>query len=54
MNATAAQLASPATSEEQLRTAIAADLEANFPGLDAYQQRMHTANILRAAREMRA
>ena len=34
--------------------AIATDLDAHFAGLDAYQKRMHTANILRAARDMRA
>ncbi len=53
MAATANQLAVPATTEEQLRAAIATDLDANFEGLDAYQKRMHTANILRAARDMR-
>ena len=52
--ATAAQLAVSDTSEEQLRAAVAADLDAHFAGLDAYQKRMHTANILRAARDMRA
>jgi aerobic carbon-monoxide dehydrogenase medium subunit len=52
--ATTSTLQAPATSEEQMRAAISADLDAHFAGLDAYQKRMHTANILRAAREMRA
>jgi carbon-monoxide dehydrogenase medium subunit len=54
MTATAAQLAEPASSEEQVRAAIAADLDTHFAGLDAYQKRMHTANVLRAVRDMRA
>jgi aerobic carbon-monoxide dehydrogenase medium subunit len=41
------------TEEARLRAVIAADLVTLFPGLDAYQTRMHTANILRAVREMR-
>jgi carbon-monoxide dehydrogenase medium subunit len=41
------------TEEARLRAVIAADLMTLFPGLDAYQTRMHTANILRAVREMR-
>ncbi len=49
-----ASLRIAASSEEQLRAAIAADLDAHFAGLDAYQKRMHTANILRAVRDMRA
>ena len=53
LTATANQLQISATSEEQLRAAIATDLDAHFAGLDAYQKRMHTANILRAARDMR-
>jgi carbon-monoxide dehydrogenase medium subunit len=53
LSATANQLQVSATSEEQLRAAIARDLDAHFAGLDAYQKRMHTANILRAARDMR-
>jgi carbon-monoxide dehydrogenase medium subunit len=54
MTATASQLAGGVSSEEQLRAAIAADLDVNFMGLDAYQKRMHTANLLRAVRDMRA
>jgi carbon-monoxide dehydrogenase medium subunit len=53
MTATANRLTDAASSEEQLRGAIAADLDAHFAGLDAYQKRMHTANILRAIRDMR-
>jgi carbon-monoxide dehydrogenase medium subunit len=52
--ATATELAAAASSEEQVRAAIATDLDTQLPGLDAYQKRMHTANILRAARDMRA
>jgi len=36
-----------------LREAIAADLAAQAPDIDAYQQRLHTATILHALREMR-
>lgn len=54
MTATATQLAEPSASEEQVRAAIAADLNAHFSDLDAYQKRMHTANILHAVRDMRA
>jgi aerobic carbon-monoxide dehydrogenase medium subunit len=53
MMATGNQLAVAASTEEQLRAAIATDLDAHFTGLDSYQRRMHTANILRAVREMR-
>ena len=52
MIATGNQLAAAASTEEQIRAAIATDLDAHFTGLDAYQKRMHTANILRAVREM--
>ena len=38
-------------SEEQLRTSIAADLVSVAPDADAYQQRLYTATLLRAARE---
>jgi len=51
---TAAQLAVASSSEEQLRAAITMDLNTLFADLDAYQKRMHMANILRAVREMRA
>ena len=44
---------SPACSQESLRAAIAADLAVHVPAADAYQQRLHTATILRAAMEMR-
>ena len=52
--ATASQLEIPGSTEEQIRAAIAADLNAYFTDLDDYQKRMHTANVLRAARNMRA
>jgi carbon-monoxide dehydrogenase medium subunit len=51
--ATASQLEIPDSSEEQIRAAITADLNAYFTDLDDYQKRMHTANVLRAARNMR-
>lgn len=38
-------------SEDALRAAIAADLATAVPDADAYQQRLYTATILRAARE---
>src|SRR5690349_17587495 len=53
MIATGNQLAVAASTEEQVRAAIATDLDAHFTDLDSYQKRMHTANILRAVREMR-
>jgi aerobic carbon-monoxide dehydrogenase medium subunit len=51
--ATAKELQAASTSEPQMRAAIAFDLGAQFADLDAYQIRMHTATILRAARDMR-
>ena len=41
-------------SEPAAGFAIAADFDAHFTDLDAYQKRMHTANILRAVKDMRA
>lgn len=38
-------------SEEHLHTVIAADLASAAPDADAYQQRLYTATLLRAARE---
>jgi carbon-monoxide dehydrogenase medium subunit len=52
--ATASQLEIPGSTDEQVRAAITADLDAYFTDLDDYQKRMHTANVLRAARNMRA
>jgi len=52
--ATAKELQTASTSEAQMRAAIAADLNAHCAGLDSYQKRMHTATILRAARDMRS
>jgi carbon-monoxide dehydrogenase medium subunit len=52
--ATANLLQTPDTTEEQVRAAIAADLDAYVKDLDPYQRRMHAANILRAVRDMRA
>ncbi|MBX9846761.1 MAG: FAD binding domain-containing protein [Xanthobacteraceae bacterium] len=53
LTTTAKLLCLPAGTEEQLRAAITSDLVSLFPDLDAYQTRMHTANILHAVREMR-
>ena len=52
--ATAEQVQAGAGPEDALRAAITADLAAHVPDADAYEQRMHTATILRAVREMRA
>ena len=43
--------ASPSPAEADLRSAIAEDLAAVEPDADAYQQRLHTATILRALKE---
>lgn len=50
--ATATRLAEVGVAEDALRAAIAADLDAVFEELDGYQRRMHTANLLRALRDM--
>ena len=50
----ARQLAGGADSEEALRAAIADDLKAQLPDADAYEQRLHTSTVVRAAKEMRA
>jgi carbon-monoxide dehydrogenase medium subunit len=52
--ATARALGNDAVSEDALRAAIAADLKAHLPDADAYEQRLHTSTVLRAARDMRA
>jgi carbon-monoxide dehydrogenase medium subunit len=49
----AARLEERTSSEQALRAAIAEDIAAHVPDADAYQKRMHTATILRAAQEMR-
>jgi len=54
LTATSNMLQLPEGTEARLRDVIGADLVTLFPGLDAYQTRMHTANILRAVREMRS
>jgi carbon-monoxide dehydrogenase medium subunit len=50
----AEQLRSRTTSEEALRDAIAEDMSNHVPEADPYQKRLHTATVLRAAREMRS
>jgi carbon-monoxide dehydrogenase medium subunit len=52
--ALSSELANGPGSEDALRVAIASDLAAHVPDADAYQQRLHTATVLRAIREMRA
>jgi len=52
--ATSHQLTLIGSTEEQVRDAISTDLDTYFAGLDAYQKRLHMANILRAARDMQA
>ena len=52
--AAAHRLANGTISEDTLRAAIADDLKAQLPDADAYQKRLHTATVIRAAREMRA
>ena len=54
LSATARHLASRSVSEDTLRSAIADDLKAHLPNADAYENRLHTSTVLRAAREMRA
>jgi carbon-monoxide dehydrogenase medium subunit len=51
--ATARQIADGVDSEETLRAAIADDLRAHLPNADAYEGRLHTSTLIRAAREMR-
>ena len=43
--------ANPASGDE-LRAAVAADVNLHLPDADPYEKRMHTANVLRAIREM--
>jgi carbon-monoxide dehydrogenase medium subunit len=50
----ARHLASRADSEDALRAAIAGDLKTQLPDADAYEQRLHTSTVVRAARDMRA
>jgi carbon-monoxide dehydrogenase medium subunit len=57
LTVTAKELTKSATSEDELRASIAADLATHFRGhdsLDGYQIRMHRANILRAIRDLRS
>jgi carbon-monoxide dehydrogenase medium subunit len=49
----AGHLQAAAGSDDSLRQAIAADLAVHVPDADPYQQRLHTATILRAVREWR-
>jgi carbon-monoxide dehydrogenase medium subunit len=51
---TARQIADGMDSEDALRTAIADDLKAHLPNADAYEGRLHTSTVIRAAKEMRA
>ena len=51
---TARELGNDAASGDMLRLAIADDLKTHLPDADAYDQRLHTSTVLRAAKEMRA
>jgi carbon-monoxide dehydrogenase medium subunit len=50
---TAASAQLRAGSEHQIKAAADADLDSEFRELDAYQKRMHLANIMRAVRNLR-
>jgi carbon-monoxide dehydrogenase medium subunit len=52
--ANAARHLGSGAAEEVLRAAIADDLKAHLADADAYQVRLHTSTVLRAAKEMRA
>jgi carbon-monoxide dehydrogenase medium subunit len=52
LNAAKLLVAAPG-SEEELRSAVAADVNLHVPDADAYERRMHTANVLRAIRSMK-
>jgi carbon-monoxide dehydrogenase medium subunit len=54
LEAAARHLATSEDSEESLRAAIADDLKTHLPDADAYEMRLHTSTVVRAAREMRA
>ena len=49
----AAHIANDAGSEDALRAAVADDLKTHLPDIDAYQTRLHTSTVVRAARGMR-
>jgi carbon-monoxide dehydrogenase medium subunit len=51
--ATAGKLLRTGT-DDDLRAAVAADLAIHLPDADAYQKRMHAANVMRAIRDMKA
>ena len=53
LNAAARQIADRAVSEDSLRAAIVEDLRTLLPDADAYQMRLHTSTVMRAARNMR-
>jgi carbon-monoxide dehydrogenase medium subunit len=54
LSGTARQIANRTDSEDALRAAIAEDIKAHLPDADAYQSRLHTSTVIRAAKEMRA
>jgi carbon-monoxide dehydrogenase medium subunit len=49
----AAQISDQAPLDDALRAAIAGDLKTQLPDIDAYQTRLHTSTVMRAARGMR-
>jgi aerobic carbon-monoxide dehydrogenase medium subunit len=54
LTSTARQIANRTGSEDALRITIAEDLKTHLRDADDYQQRLHTATVMRAAKEMRA
>ncbi len=54
LTGTARQISARAESEDAIRSAIAEDIKIHLPDADAYQSRLHTSTVIRAAREMRA
>ena len=52
LEGTARQIANRRDDKDTLRAAIAHDLKAHLPDLDAYQTRLHTSTVMRAARDM--
>jgi carbon-monoxide dehydrogenase medium subunit len=51
--AAAREIENGAGSDDALKAAVAKDLKVHVPDADAYQVRMHTSTVARAAREMR-
>jgi carbon-monoxide dehydrogenase medium subunit len=52
LDATARHITARAEADNPLRAAIADELKQRLPDLDAYQTRLHTSTVMRAARNM--